>query len=176
MIDRQLVLIFRDNFVRITPTTEMGGGVDGYFVQDKAGHLVASFNIPYYPKPEDEWKALSDYGKDEVRAKGWSNVGDSNNAIAAGLVYLGVTSGSKELEEYLAANEAKMSELKAEAQAEADALFDLDKPVRFPTRFDQCVEEYRSLGEITKVARNLERYTNSYKQAWSSWPVPATND
>lgn len=175
IITRRTAIGFRGAYVTITPTTEMGGGVDGYYVQDSDGTVVASFDRPYCSTPEEEWRALSDLGKDLVRADGWSGIGDKRDAIAAALRELGVAPMSSELQEYLDESEARLEQYEADARAEVNDLFDLAKQHSKTSHFLELVEEYRRLGAIIAVAKELEVYSGGYKQAWASWPIPSTN-
>jgi hypothetical protein len=175
IVTQKTALIFRDNYVTITPTHEMGGGIEGYIVQDRFGGMIASFEKPYCPTPEKEWEALSDLGKDRVRVEGWTGLGDETHAVAAALRALGVTPNSSELREYLEENEVKLAKFEADARAELDDLLDPSKSDHFTHNLFQYVDSFRQLSAIVAVAKELERYTEDYSRTWAYWPIPSTN-
>lgn len=171
----QTVLTFRDKSVIISPTYGMGEAVEGYYVTE-SDHRVISFDMPYTASPEDEWKALSDYGKNKVREEGWTGVGYWENAVAAGLQELGVIPGSSELEEYLAEQKAKFETESARARGQLEKLLAGDKEYNGQGRLKMLVQSAQELRSLVEVVESLPQHDpEGLKNAWSDWPVPDVN-
>jgi hypothetical protein len=159
------ILSFNGNAVIIGEAYGMGEGVDGYTVETPEGHWIKEFHRPYTAAPEDEWRALSDLGKDGVRENGWIDWGEWTNAVTAGLRELGIEAGS-----------AKRNELAGDARHQLERLLEGHGGTNGEGRLDELVDAHQELVKLIEVVENLDhKDADGFKHTWGHWPIPATN-
>lgn len=170
------ILSFNGNAVIIGETFEMGGGVGGYTVETAEGHWIKQFNRPYTAAPEDEWRALSDLGKDGVRENGWIDWGEWTNAVTAGLRELGIEAGSAEQAKYLLELRAKRNELAGDARHQLERLLEGHGGTNGEKRLDELVDAHQEMVKLIEVVENLDhKDADGFKHTWGEWPIPEAN-
>lgn len=167
---------FKEKTVMIMPSAEMGGGIDGYYVEALTGQHIAYFSLPYTSSPDQEWRALSNIGKDNVRSKGWSECGNEKHAIAAALKYLDITPGSPELAEFIVIQTEMLADFETQASQEFASLFNRENARKNTKLLTDLLEQYQHNSNLLNVAENLGLYDKGLVNNWAYWPIPKTND
>lgn len=153
----------------IRSTHDMGGGIDGYYLMakndDKDSLITMTFDVPYCSTPEEEWKTLSEIGKENIRNEGWDKFRNLDEILVYALEYIRF---DKDDADSLAADyEAKSAAILSKTEEGLKNIESFD-----PGTLRQEVKSLQSINKILKTWEKKDEIKANRERTYGSFTLP----